>query len=107
MLKFHIILFIVSISIVASVGHAYAKVQKIDPEILNYHLELAQGILETCYARDSDTDNLVPNPALPVLSDLGSTCEKKMRSLDSFLAKFVGDRDGKIYAEHIGNNSES
>ena len=41
------------------------------------HLTLAKGILETCYSRDSDTDNLIPNPTLPILSDLAKTCKRK------------------------------
>ena len=81
--------------------------QKINPDLVDYHLNLAKGILETCYTRDSDTDNLIPNPTLPILSNLAKTCEKKMKSLDDFLAKFVGDKDGKIYEEHVANKSVS
>jgi len=62
---------------------------KIVPDILDYHLKLANGIVETCYIRDSDMDNLTPNPTLTILSDLKNTCDKKMKSLDNFLAKFV------------------
>lgn len=80
--------------------------QEIGPEMLDYHLELAQAIVETCYTRDSDSDDLVPNPTLPILPNLENVCEKKMKSLDKFLAKFVEDKDGKIYAEHVGNDSE-
>jgi hypothetical protein len=84
---------------------ADAKPKKIDPEILDFHLELAQGILETCYTRDSDTDSLVPNPTLPILSNLDKVCDKKMKSLDKYLAKFVDDKDGKAYEEHVANDS--
>lgn len=83
-----------------------AKPKKIDPEILDYHLELAQGILETCYMRDSDTESLVPNPTLPILSNLEKVCNKKMKSLDKYLGKFVEDEDGTAYSEHVGNGSE-
>ena len=83
-----------------------AKPKKIEPEILDYHLELAQGILETCYTRDSDTESLVPNPTLPILSNLEKVCNKKMKSLDKYLGKFVEDEDGKAYSEHVGNDSE-
>jgi hypothetical protein len=83
-----------------------AKPKKIDPEMLDYHLELAQGILETCYTRDSDTDSLVANPTLPILSNLEKVCNKKMKSFDKYLAKFVEDEDGKAYSEHVGNDSD-
>jgi hypothetical protein len=74
---------------------------KIVPDILDHHLKLANGIVETCYTRDSDTDNLTPNPTLPILSDLENTCDKKMKSLDNFLAKFVDDQNGKLYASYL------
>lgn len=107
--RLHVVLFIASICIIGafSINQVGAKLQKVDPDIVDYHLSLAEGILETCYTRDSDTDNLIPNPTLPILSDLAKTCEKKMKSLDNFLARFVGDKDGKIYEEHIANKSES
>jgi hypothetical protein len=70
---------------------------KIVPDILDYHLKLANGIVET-YTRDSDTDNLTPNPTLPILSDLKNTCDKKMKPLYNLLAKFVDDENGKLYA---------
>ena len=100
---------IVSVFIIGTfnINQTGAKAQKIDPDLVDYHLNLAKSILETCYTRDSDTDNLIPNPTLPILSDLAKTCEKKMKSLDSFLAKFVGDKNGKIYEEHIANESVS
>ena len=103
------VLCIVSIFIIGAfnIDQIDAKAQKIDPDLVDYHLNLAKGILETCYTRDSDTDNLIPNPTLPILSDLAKTCEKKMKSLDDFLAKFVGDKHGKIYEEHIANKSVS
>ena len=84
---------------------AFAKPKIVDPELLDYHLELAQGILDTCYTRDSDTDELEPNPTLPILSDLEKVCDKKMKSLDKYLAKFVGDKKGKLYEEHVANES--
>ena len=107
-LKLHIFILLVSIFIIASFNtyQVDAKPKKIDPEMLDYHLELAQGILETCYTRDSDTDSLVPNPTLDILSDLDKVCDKKMKSLDKYLAKFVEDKDGKAYAEHVGNDSD-
>ena len=89
---------LVSITIIGYFNQVYAK---IDPDILDYHLKLATGIVETCYTRDSNTDNLTPNPTLPILSDLKNTCDKKMKSLDNFLAKFVDDKDGKLYASHL------
>src|SRR6058998_1590765 len=96
-LRLQLVLCVVSISIaIFTVSEVTAKVQDIDPEVLDYHLKLAKGVLETCYARDSDTGNLVPNPALALLSKLASTCDKKMKSLDNFLAKFVGDEDGDL-----------
>ena len=103
------VLCIVSIFIIGAfnIDQIDAKAQKIDPDLVDYHLNLAKGILETCYTRDSDTDNLIPNPTLPILSDLAKTCEKKMKSLDDFLAKFVDDKHGKIYEEHIANKSVS
>ena len=107
--RLQILLSVLSISLIGAfnVYEVDAKLQKTDPEIVDYHLKLAQGILETCYIRDPDTDNLIPNPTLPLLSDIENTCQKKMRSLDNFLAKFVGDEDGKIYADHIANESGS
>jgi hypothetical protein len=107
-LKLHIFVLLVSILIMASLNtyKVDAKPKKIDPEILDYHLELAEGILETCYARDSDTDSLVPNPTLPILSNLEKVCNKKMKSLDKYLAKFVEDEDGKAYSDQVGNDSE-
>ena len=111
MFKFQILLWIVSSSIIGGAFNIYdyadAEPQKINPEIVGYHLELAQGILETCYTRDPNTDSLIPNPTLPMLSDLASFCEEKMQSLDDFLAEFVDDEDGKIYAEHVETKSES
>jgi hypothetical protein len=103
------VLCIVSIFIIGTfnIDQIDAKAQKIDPDLVDYHLNLAKGILETCYSRDPDTDNLIPNPTLPILSDLAKTCEKKMKTLDDFLAKFVGDKHGKIYEEHIVNKSVS
>jgi len=103
------VLCIVSIFVIGTfnIGQIDAQAQKIDPDLVDYHLNLAKGILETCYTRDSDTDNLIPNPTLPILSDLAKTCQKKMKSLDDFLAKFVGDKDGKIYEKHIANKSVS
>ena len=102
------VLCIVSIFIIGAfnIDQIDAKAQKIDPDLVDYHLNLAKGILETCYTRDSDTDNLIPNPTLPILSDLAKTCKKKMKSLDDFLAKFVGDKHGKIY-EELANKSIS
>jgi hypothetical protein len=91
---------LVSITIIGYFNQVYAK---IDPDILDYHLKLAKGIVETCYTRDSDTDNLTPNPTLPTLSDLKNTCDKKMKSLDNFLAKFVDDENGKLYASHLSD----
>lgn len=109
MFRLRAVLCIVSIFIIGAfnIDQIDAKAQKIDPDLVDYHLNLAKGILETCYTRDSDTDNLIPNPTLPIFSDLAKTCEKKMKSLDNFLAKFVGDKDGKIYEKHISNNSVS
>ena len=103
------VLCIVSIFVIGTfnIGQIDAQAQKIDPDLVDYHLNLAKGILETCYTRDPDTDNLIPNPTLPILSDLAKTCQKKMKSLDDFLAKFVGDKDGKIYEKHIANKSIS
>ena len=40
------------------------------------------------------------------LSDLATSCEEKMQSLGEFLAEFVDDEDGELYAEHIANRSE-
>jgi hypothetical protein len=103
------VLCIISIFIIGTfnINQIDVYAQKIDPDLVDYHLNLAKGILETCYTRDSDTDNLIPNPTLPILSDLAKTCDKKMKSLDNFLAKFVGDKNGKIYEEHIANKSVS
>ena len=104
-------MWIVSSSIIGGAFNIYdyadAEPQKINPEIVDYHLELAQGILETCYTRDPNTDSLIANPTLPMLSDLASFCEEKMQSLDDFLAEFVDDEDGKMYAEHVETKSES
>ena len=109
--KFQILLWIVSSSLIGGAFNIYdyadAEPQKISSEIVDYHLELAQGILETCYTRDPNTDSLIPNPTLPMLSDLASFCEEKMQSLDDFLAEFVDDEDGKMYAEHVETKSES
>lgn len=60
--------------------------------------------METYYARDPDTGNLVTNPALNLLA---STYVKKMQSLDNFLAKFVNDKNGDLYLKHSSNNSKS
>jgi hypothetical protein len=107
-LKRHLILCLIIIPIALfTVNNATAKVQDIDPEVLDYHLKLAKGVLDTCYARDQDTGNLIPNPALDLLSKLASTCDKKMQSLDNFLAKFVGDKDGNLYRKHLSNDSKS
>src|SRR5437867_3930514 len=108
MLRLQLLLCVVSISIAFfTVNEVTAKVQDIDPEVLDYHLKLAKGVLDTCYARDSDTGYLIPNPALALLSKLASACDKKMKSLDNYLAKFVGDEDGNLYAKNLSNNSRS
>ena len=70
-------------------------------------MELAQGILETCYTRDPDRGSLIPNPTLPMLSDLADFCKEKMQSLADFLAEFVDDEDGKMYAKYIESKSEA
>ena len=100
---------IVSIFVIGTfnIGQIDVMAQKINPDLVDYHLNLAKGILETCYTRDSDTDNLIPNPTLPILSNLAKICEKKMKSLDDYLAKFVGDKDGKFYEENVANKSVS
>jgi hypothetical protein len=40
------------------------------------------------------------------LSDLATSCEEKIQSQGEFLAEFVDDEDGELYAEHIANRSE-
>jgi formiminotetrahydrofolate cyclodeaminase len=40
------------------------------------------------------------------VSDLASSCEEKMQSLDDFLAEFVDDEDGEAYAEYIESQSK-
>lgn len=61
--------------------HADAQPQEVNPGVVLYHLELAEGILETCYTKDPTTRSLIPNPALPIVSDLANPCEEKMQSL--------------------------
>ena len=43
------------------------------------------------------------NDPIQILSDLKNTCDKKMKSLDNFLAKFVDDENGKLYASHLSD----
>jgi hypothetical protein len=107
--RFEILLWVVSVSVIGvfNIRHTHAEPQKINPEVVDYHLELAQGILETCYTKDPHTARLIPNPTLPMLSDLASFCEEKMQSLANFLAEFVDDEDGKMYAEYIASKTES
>jgi hypothetical protein len=108
--RFQILLWVVSVSVIGAFSiypAADAEPQKINPQVVDYHLELAQGILDTCYSRDSDTNSWIPNPTLPMLSDLADFCEEKMQSLADFLAEFVDDEDGKMYAEYIENRSEA
>lgn len=81
---------------------AFAALPADDPDKVDYHLELTHEIFDTCYSRDADSDKLIPNPALPIFSKVTNTCEKKMKSLDSFLADFVNDENGKRYDKHIG-----
>jgi hypothetical protein len=106
--KFTILLWIISISVIGAfnIYRADAEPQEVNPEAVHYHLELAGGILETCYTKDPITHSFIPNPALPIVSDLASSCEEKMQSLDDFLAEFVGDEDGDVYAEYIESKSE-
>jgi hypothetical protein len=106
--KFKILLWIVLIPVVGafSIYHADAQPQEVSPEVVHYHLELAEGILETCYTKDPITHSFIPNPALPIVSDLASSCEEKMQSLDDFLAEFVDDEDGEAYAEYIESQSK-
>jgi hypothetical protein len=106
--KFQILLWIVSISVIGAfiIYRADAEPQEVNPEVVHYHLELAGGILETCYSKDPTTHSFIPNPALPIVSDLASSCEEKMQSLDDFLAEFVGDEDGDVYAEYKESKSE-
>ena len=84
-----------------SLFHVYAQSSGTNPEIVDYHLKLAQGILDTCYTRDPTTRELIPNPTLPLFSELENTCSKKMKSLDSFLSEFVEDKDGKGYKKSV------
>jgi hypothetical protein len=107
--RFQILLWVVSVTVIGafSVYPAAAEPQKINPQVVDYHLELAQGILDTCYSRDSDTNSWIPNPTLPMVSDLADFCEEKMQSLDDFLAELVDDEDGKMYAEYIESKSEA
>jgi hypothetical protein len=108
--KFQILLWVASVSVIGAFSiypAADAEPQKINPQVVDYHLELAQGILDTCYSRDSDTNSWIPNPTLPMLSDLADFCEEKMQSLADFLAEFVDDEDGKMYAEYIESKSEA
>jgi hypothetical protein len=55
-------------------------------------LKLAEVMVEKCYTKGSNNTQFYSNPALPIVSDLASSCEKK-QSLDDFLAEFVGDED--------------
>ena len=110
--RFQILLWVVSVSVIGAfciylTAAAAAEPQKINPQVVDYHLELAQGILDTCYSRDSDTNSWIPNPTLPMLSDLADFCEEKMQSLADFLAEYVDDEDGKMYAEYIESKSEA
>ena len=109
--RFQILLWVVSVSVIGAFSiyltAAAAEPQKINPQVVDYHLELAQGILDTCYSRDSDTNSWIPNPTLSMISDLANFCEEKMQSLDDFLAELVDDEDGKMYAEYIESKSEA
>ena len=110
--RLQILLWVVSVSVIGAfiiypTAAAVAEPQKINPQVVDYHLELAQGILDTCYSRDSDTKSWIPNPTLPMLSDLADFCEEKMEALDDFLAEFLDDEDGKMYAEYIESKSEA
>lgn len=91
----------------ALIYHTNAEAQEIEPEVVGYHLELAHGILETCYTTDSATGSLIQNPTLLLVSDLAGFCEDKMQSLADFLAEFVDDEDGKMYAEYIASKTET
>ena len=107
--RFQILLWVVSVSVIGafSIYPVAAEPQKINPQVVDYHLELAQGILETCYTKDPHTHSWIPNPTLPMLSDLADFCEEKMQSLANFLAEYVDDEDGKMYAEYIESKSEA
>ena len=109
MFKFQILLWVVSVSVFVAfnIYPAAGEPQKINPQVVEYHLELAQGILETCYTEDPHTGRLILNPTLPMLSDLADFCEEKMQSLADFLAEFVDDEDGKMYAENIASKLEA
>jgi hypothetical protein len=54
----------------------------------------------------STYSQVVPNPTLPMLSDLASFCEEKMQSLADFLAEFEDYEDGKMYTEFIASKTE-
>ena len=101
--KFRILLWILSISFIGAfnIHHGDAEPQEVNPEVVDYHFKLAEGILETCYIKDPISRSLSPNPALSVLSDLATSCDEKMQSLGDFLAEFVDDEDGEVYREHI------
>lgn len=103
--KIQILLWIVLIPVIG-VYHADAQSQEVNPGVVHYHLELAEGILETCYTKDPTTQSFIPNPALPIVSDLASSCDEKMQSLEEFLAEFVDDEDGEAYAEYIESQLE-
>jgi hypothetical protein len=108
--KFLILLWVASVSVIGAFSiypAAVAEPQKINPQVVDYHLELAQGILETCYTKDPDTGMLIVNPTLPMLSDLADFCEEKMQSLDDFLEELLDDEDGRMHAEYIESRRES
>jgi hypothetical protein len=107
--KFQILLWVASVSVIGAfnIYDADAEPQKINPQVVDYHLGLAQGILETCYTEDPHTGRLISNPTLPMLSDLADFCEEKMQSLDDFLEELLDDEDGKMYAEYTESRRES
>jgi hypothetical protein len=109
LLKFQIPLLITAVLFIGAFGvyHTDAEAQEVKPEVVDYHLELAEGILETCYTRDTATGSLILNPTLTLISDLAGFCEDKMQSLADYLAEFVDDEDGKMYAEHIATKTKT
>ena len=92
-----------SISVIEAFKLCYAHgATEINPEDVDYHLELAEGILETYYTKDSDKGNLIQSYSSYAIQF--SKCLRRENAIRCWLSCiFLDNEDEKMYAEFIAS----